>query len=71
MSMDRFQADDRSAGPARCRKAKDYTRFYLGSQRAPRHADEAGAACVVDLVFGGRIALHRHDADFMEVRRLP
>lgn len=66
MSQDRFAADD--VDPTRYARCKAqprdvYTKLYLGRQRPPRLADEAGAVCVVECVFGGRVRIYRIDGD--------
>lgn len=50
---------------ARCQKQPrdEYTRLYLGTQRAPARPDEAGALCVVELLFGGRAVFYRIEND--------
>lgn len=48
-------------------------KLYGGTQRPPQHADEVGAVCVIDLAFGGRIALHGipGDKEWMRIEDLP
>lgn len=76
MSLSRFDAPDTATtGYARCKRAPHdiYTVTYLGNQRPPERPDEAGAIAVVDLLFGGRMAVYviPGDAEFRRVRRLP
>jgi hypothetical protein len=45
---------------ARCKKQTGdvYASVYLGTQRAPAHADEHGAVAVIECVFGGRVRVY-------------
>jgi hypothetical protein len=36
---------------------------FMGRQRPPKSADEAGALCVVELLFGGRALIYAIDSD--------
>ena len=48
-------------------------KLYGGTQRVPQRPDERGAVCVIDLAFGGRIALHSipGDKEWMRIEDLP
>ena len=73
MSRDRFYDPQASLSVARVRKRTGHVYSpdpYMGNQRAPKLADEVGAVAVVDLLFGGRIAVYPHDEDWMRIRRL-
>lgn len=48
-------------------------KLYGGTQRAPQSTDERGAVCVIELAFGGRMALHSisGDKEWLRVEDLP
>ena len=54
-----------------------YTELYFGRQRAPRYQDEAGATCVIDLIFAepscSRFVLYAipGDREYLRVESLP
>lgn len=74
MSQDR-NLEDRAGGPtyARCKKQPSgkYTSLYAGTQREPKHADERGAAAVIECLFGGRVRLYNDGEGWMRVEYDP
>jgi hypothetical protein len=56
----RAEAEASPVSYARCKsQPRDvYTKLYLGTQRAPAFPDEAGAICVVETLFGGRVRIY-------------
>jgi len=69
MSRDRFYDPQAGLSIARVRKqpGHSYTPLYMGDQREPKLADEAGAIAVVELLFGGRVVLFPHDENYLRV----
>lgn len=69
--------EDKTVSYARVGRQSDgvYNKLYLGQQRAPRHADERGAFCVIELrcADGERLAIHSisDDPKHMRVESLP
>jgi hypothetical protein len=69
------QAEERSEWPldnvARCRKKQ--LPSYAGTHRQPRHADEAGAVVVVDLIADGRAVFRPEPSakDWLRITLLP